>query len=30
MLTVATFNYAFGLPEGIDLCLALQHHLIYA
>jgi hypothetical protein len=29
MLTVATFDDAFSLPEAIDLCLALQHHLVF-
>jgi hypothetical protein len=29
MLTVATFDDAFCLPEAVDLCLALQHHLIF-
>jgi hypothetical protein len=27
-LPMATFNDALGLPEGVDLCLTLQHHLI--
>jgi len=28
MLTMAAFDNALGLPEGVDLCLAFQHHLI--
>jgi hypothetical protein len=29
MLTVATFDDAFSLSKAIDLCLALQHHLVF-
>lgn len=28
MLTMAAFDNALGLPEGVNLCLAFQHHLI--
>jgi hypothetical protein len=28
MLTMAAFDNALGLPEGVDLCFAFQHHLI--